>query len=88
MKESSTYLDIEPTKSTDIAFFCYTSGTTGNPKGAVHLHHWVPGNDPSILFWQNALEPISLLTPEISTGFIRWETDFYTPGVGDINTGV
>jgi len=56
MKESSVHLDIEPTKSTDIAFFCYTSGTTGNPKGAVHLHRWVPGNDPSILFWQNALE--------------------------------
>jgi acetyl-CoA synthetase len=56
MKESSTHLDIEPTKSTDIAFFCYTSGTTGNPKGAVHLHRWVPGNDPSVLFWQNALE--------------------------------
>src|SRR5512136_235973 len=56
MKESSVHLDIEPTKSTDIAFFCYTSGTTGNPKGAVHLHRWVPGNDPSVLFWQNALE--------------------------------
>jgi acetyl-CoA synthetase len=56
MKESSAQLDIEPTKSTDIAFFCYTSGTTGNPKGAVHLHRWVPGNDPSVLFWQNALE--------------------------------
>jgi acetyl-CoA synthetase len=56
MKESSIHLKVEPTKSTDIAFFCYTSGTTGNPKGAVHLHRWVPGNDPSVLFWQNALE--------------------------------
>jgi acetyl-CoA synthetase len=56
MKGSSIHLDLEPTKSTDIAFFCYTSGTTGNPKGAVHLHRWVPGNDPSVLFWQNALE--------------------------------
>jgi acetyl-CoA synthetase len=56
MKESSIHLDTEPTKNTDIAFFCYTSGTTGNPKGAVHLHQWVPGNDPSVLFWQNALE--------------------------------
>ena len=56
MKDASVHLDIEPTKSTDIAFFCYTSGTTGNPKGAVHLHQWVPGNDPSVLFWQNALE--------------------------------
>jgi acetyl-CoA synthetase len=56
MKDSSVHLDIEPTKSTDIAFFCYTSGTTGNPKGAVHLHRWVPGNDPSVLFWQNAIQ--------------------------------
>jgi acetyl-CoA synthetase len=56
LKESSPHLDIQPTKSTDIAFFCYTSGTTGNPKGAVHLHRWVPGNDPSVLFWQNAIE--------------------------------
>lgn len=52
MKEASKNLEIEPTKSEDIAFFCYTSGTTGNPKGAVHLHRWVPGNDPSVLFWQ------------------------------------
>jgi len=56
MKDSSIHLDIESTKSTDIAFFCYTSGTTGNPKGAVHLQRWVPGNDPSVIFWQNALE--------------------------------
>jgi len=56
MKDASIHLEIEPTKHTDIAFFCYTSGTTGNPKGAVHLHQWVPGNDPSVLFWQNALE--------------------------------
>jgi len=52
MKESSKHLDIEPTKKDDMAFFCYTSGTTGDPKGAVHLHRWVPGNDPSLLFWQ------------------------------------
>ena len=57
MKDSPRpILNFEPTKSTDIAFFCYTSGTTGNPKGAVHLHRWVPGNDPSVLYWQNGNE--------------------------------
>jgi acetyl-CoA synthetase len=56
IKESSANLDLEPTSSTDMAFFCYTSGTTGNPKGAVHLHQWVPGNDPSVIYWQNAKE--------------------------------
>lgn len=56
MKESSRYLKVEPTKREDMAFFCYTSGTTGNPKGAVHLHRWVLGNDPSVLYWQQAKE--------------------------------
>jgi benzoate-CoA ligase family protein len=56
MKESSRNLDTELTKKDDMAFFCYTSGTTGKPKGAVHLHQWVPGNDPSVLFWQQGKE--------------------------------
>jgi acyl-coenzyme A synthetase/AMP-(fatty) acid ligase len=56
MKNSSHNLEIESTKKDDMAFFCYTSGTTGEPKGAVHLHRWVPGNDPSLLFWQQGGE--------------------------------
>jgi len=68
MKESSRNLEIEPTTSKDIAFFCYTSGTTGNPKGAVHLHHWVPGNDPSVLFWQQANDDDLLA----HTGDLNW----------------
>ena len=56
MEGSLESLELEDTSSSDMAFFCYTSGTTGNPKGAVHLHRWVPGNDPSVLYWQNADE--------------------------------
>jgi len=68
IKNSSTSLKLEPTKKDDMAFFCYTSGTTGNPKGAVHLHRWVPGNDPSVLFWQNAKED-DIIT---HTGDLNW----------------
>ena len=68
MKKSSRNLEIEPTTSKDMAFFCYTSGTTGNPKGAVHLHHWVPGNDPSVLFWQQANDDDLLA----HTGDLNW----------------
>jgi acetyl-CoA synthetase len=68
MKQASSNLIAEPTKSTDIAFFCYTSGTTGNPKGAVHLHRWVPGNDPSVLFWQHAQETDIIA----HTGDLNW----------------
>ena len=68
MRESSTSLDIEPTTKDDMAFFCYTSGTTGNPKGAVHLHRWVPGNDPSVLFWQQGKDDDLLA----HTGDLNW----------------
>ena len=68
MKNSSRHLELSQTSSTDTAFFCYTSGTTGNPKGAVHLHQWVPGNDPSVLYWQNASE----MDVVAHTGDLNW----------------
>ena len=68
MSKASRNLELEPTKKDDMAFFCYTSGTTGNPKGAVHLHRWVPGNDPSVMFWQQAKEDELLA----HTGDLNW----------------
>lgn len=38
--QPTTYINPIPTKSTDNAFLAYTSGTTGNPKAAVHTHSW------------------------------------------------
>lgn len=41
MEEQPTaYSNPTPTKSSDTAFLAYTSGTTGNPKAAVHTHSW------------------------------------------------
>ncbi len=68
MNDASRNLNIETTKSEDIAFFCYTSGTTGEPKGAVHLHRWVLGNDPSVLLWQQVKEDDLLA----HTGDLNW----------------
>jgi acetyl-CoA synthetase len=68
MDDASEELILEKTKNDDIAFFCYTSGTTGNPKGAVHLHRWVIGNDPSVLYWQNA-KPDDIIG---HTGDLSW----------------
>jgi acyl-coenzyme A synthetase/AMP-(fatty) acid ligase len=68
MKESSGDLEIESTSKEDISFFCYTSGKIGNPNGAVHLHRWVPGNDPSVLFWQQAKDDDLIA----HTGDLNW----------------
>jgi benzoate-CoA ligase len=39
MAEASDRLEAERTTRDDVCFWGYTSGSTGNPKGAVHLQH-------------------------------------------------
>ena len=38
MREADDRFDVEPTSADDMALLHFTSGTTGTPKGAIHVH--------------------------------------------------
>ena len=64
MAEASDSFDIVPTTAEDMSLLHFTSGTTGTPKGAMHVHgavatHWATGKyaldlRPEDIYWCTA----------------------------------
>lgn len=75
LEKSPKNLNAPETKADDIGYICYTSGTTGFPKGVVHAQRVLIGRDPSALFWQ-ALKPDCTV---MHAGKLNWT---YTLGTG------
>jgi acetyl-CoA synthetase len=75
IKKSSENLDVAETEANDIAYICYTSGTTGFSKGVVHAQRALIGHDPATTYWQ-ALQPDDIV---MHAGKLNWT---YTLGTG------
>jgi acetyl-CoA synthetase len=64
MDKASDAFAIEPTQPEDVSLLHFTSGTTGTPKGAIHVHgavvtHWATGKyaldlHPDDIYWCTA----------------------------------
>lgn len=64
MAQAAEVFNTEPTQAEDLALLHFTSGTTGTPKGAMHVHravvtHWATGRyaldlHPEDVFWCTA----------------------------------
>ncbi len=75
MQAASPVLEPAETNKDDMAFWLYSSGTTGFPKGAIHLHH-----DMLVAADSYAVETIGLAETDVSFSVAKL---FFAYGLGN-----
>jgi len=65
-------LEPEQTLSTDHAFLCYTSGTTGDPKGVLHDHGWAFAHRALTARAGYEMDENDMVWSTVSPAWVKW----------------
>ncbi|VEI08410.1 acyl-CoA synthetase MbcS [Kurthia zopfii] len=87
MQDASKEFKIVATKCTDEAFLSYTSGTTGNPKAAVHTHAWAYAHLRTAAKHWLAINEGDLVWATASPGWQKWIWSPFLSVLGSGATG-
>lgn len=87
VKEASTSFEMCDTLSTDTAFLSYTSGTTGNPKAAVHTHAWAYAHLRTAASHWLGIQKGDLVWATASPGWQKWIWSPFLSVLGSGATG-
>jgi acetyl-CoA synthetase len=76
-----------PVRSDESAFLCYTSGTTGNPKGVIHDHAWIYAHRALSEIIGFKIGPGTVVWSTVSPAWIKWVHNAFINTMGNGGTG-
>ncbi|MGM9926714.1 MAG: acyl-CoA synthetase MbcS [Bacillus sp. (in: firmicutes)] len=87
MENASEELEAADTKRDDMAFLSYTSGTTGNPKAAVHTHAWAYAHLKTAAANWLCIDENDLVWATAAPGWQKWVWSPFLSVLGSGATG-